>query len=150
MAIQDFTTNRRRNQARENWSARTSPLDQEPARIKVVGVGNAGCKRVERMMRRAVPGMTFAMVNTKANGAEAGEAGVDVIRIGANNTRAWEAPGNHQAFPRAPSVTCRCRPGIRNGGYGRRDRHQRGLKRRAPSQRTGGFRCRSSHRSLQF
>ncbi len=96
MAIQDFTTNRRRNQARENWSARTNPLDQEPAPIKVVGVGNAGCKRVERMMRRAVPGMTFAMVNTKANGTETGEAGVDVIRIGANNTRAWGAPGNHQ------------------------------------------------------
>ncbi len=90
MAIQDFTTNRRRNQARENWSARTSPLDQEPARIKVVGVGNAGCKRVERMMRRAVPGMTFAMVNTKANGTEAGEAGVGYRFIGGQASgRGW-------------------------------------------------------------
>ena len=97
MAIQDFITNRRRNQARENWGARTDPLDKEPARIKVVGVGNAGCKRVERMMQQAVPGMTFAMVDTNANGTETSEPGVDAIQVGANNTRSWGAFGSHQA-----------------------------------------------------
>ena len=97
MAIQDFITKRRRNQARENWGARTDLLDKEPARIKVVGVGNAGCKRVERMMQQAVPGMIFAMVDTNANGTETSEPGVDVIQVGANNTRSWGAFGSHQA-----------------------------------------------------
>jgi len=97
MAIQNFTTNRRRNRATENWGARTSPLDQEPARIKVVGVGNAGCQRVELMMQRAVPGMTFAMVNTDATGNETSGLGVDVIQVGANNNRAWGALGGQQS-----------------------------------------------------
>jgi cell division protein FtsZ len=96
MAIQDFTTNRRRNQARENWAARTSPLNQEPARIKVVGVGNASSKRVERMMRQAVPGMTFAMVTANANGTETSGPGVDVIQIGSDNIRAWSGLEGHQ------------------------------------------------------
>ena len=97
MAIQDFVTNRRRNQARENWWARASAQDQEPAHIKVVGVGNSGSKRVEQMMRKAVPGMTFTMVNANGGGMATDSPGVDVIRIGAENARPWGAGVGYHA-----------------------------------------------------
>ena len=41
-----------------------------PARIKVVGVGGGGCNCVKRMLRHAVPGVSFAMVNTDVKALE--------------------------------------------------------------------------------
>ena len=97
MAIQDYTTDRRREQARETSSVRTATIDPVPARIKVVGVGNGGCNCVKRMMRHTVPGMTFAMVNTDNIDLETSDPRVDVIQIGANKARTWGSGGDYQA-----------------------------------------------------
>ena len=40
--------------------------------------------------------MIFAMVDTNANGTETSEPGVDVIQVGANNTRSWGTFGSRQ------------------------------------------------------
>lgn len=95
MAIQHFTRNRQRNQSRETWGVRTGDMEQEPALIKVVGVGRGGCERVTRLMRQDVPGMTFAMVNTHSNGMETDDSRVDVIQIGADDARVWGSGGGY-------------------------------------------------------
>ncbi|MCH7737746.1 MAG: cell division FtsZ family protein [Chloroflexi bacterium] len=84
-------------------SVRIGALDRAPARIKVVGVGTSGCNRVKWMMHRAVPGMSFAMVNTNDYGMETNDLSVDVIQIGTNRARVWGSGGGYRAEFDGPS-----------------------------------------------
>lgn len=102
MAIQDYISKRRFEQEKQASYALTDVLDQAPASIKVIGVGSGGCNSVKRMMDHAVPGMTFAMVNTGNIVLESGASDVDIIRMGAVRARVWGAFGgfgvdNHDA-----------------------------------------------------
>ena len=52
------------NAYHETEEAACIPTERAPARIKVVGVGGGGGNCVRPMLRHAVPGVGFAMVNT--------------------------------------------------------------------------------------
>ena len=63
------------------------------ARIKVIGVGGAGCNAVNRMIDEGMQGLEFIAVNTDAQALIASKAG-QRIRIGEKSTRGLGAGGN--------------------------------------------------------
>lgn len=65
-----------------------------PARIKVVGLGGAGCNAVTRMVREQVRGVEFIAMNTDAQHLEVTEAAVR-IHLGERLTRGLGAGGDH-------------------------------------------------------
>ena len=105
MAIQDYITNGHHVEEEEEQQQQTAVKidvsDRAPARIKVIGVGGGGCNCVKRMLRHAVPGVTFAMVNTDIKSLEMHDQTVDVIQIGEKETRGWGAGGDYKAGARA-------------------------------------------------
>ena len=104
MAIKDYITNGHHveeEEAHEQKPLRIDTNDRAPARIKVIGVGGGGCNCVKRMLRHAVPGVTFAMVNTDIKSLEMDDESVDVIQIGEKETRGWGAGGDYKSGARA-------------------------------------------------
>ena len=63
------------------------------ARIKVIGVGGAGCNAVNRMIDEGMQGLEFIAVNTDSQALIASKAGTRV-RIGEKSTRGLGAGGN--------------------------------------------------------
>jgi len=89
------------NGYQEDVEVPAGPTERAPARIKVIGVGGGGCNCVKRMLRHAVPGVTFAMVNTDIKALEYGDDSIDVIQIGEKETHGWGAGGDYKAGARA-------------------------------------------------
>ena len=75
--------------------------ERAPARIKVVGVGGGGGNCVRRMLRHAVPGVSFAMVNTDRKALEFEDENIDIIQIGEKVTHGWGAGGDYKTGARA-------------------------------------------------
>ncbi len=69
------------------------PQSESYARIKVVGVGGAGCNAVNRMIAEGIQGIEFIAVNTDAQALNMSQAAVRV-RIGEKSTRGLGAGGN--------------------------------------------------------
>src|SRR4030066_1296518 len=65
-----------------------------PARIKVVGLGGAGCNAVTRMVREGIQGVEFIAMNTDAQHLAVTESAVR-IQLGERTTRGLGAGGDH-------------------------------------------------------
>src|SRR4030043_199819 len=77
----------------ENYMAKQSFVPS-PARIKVVGLGGAGCNAVTRMVREQIRGVEFIAMNTDAQHLEVTEAAIR-IHLGERVTRGLGAGGDH-------------------------------------------------------
>ncbi len=66
-----------------------------PARIKVIGLGGAGCNAITRMVREQIQGVEFIAMNTDAQHLAITEAPVRV-QIGQRTTRGLGAGGDHR------------------------------------------------------
>jgi cell division protein FtsZ len=64
------------------------------ARIKVVGVGGAGCNAINRMIEEGMQNLEFIAINTDSQALLASKAS-QRVRIGDKATRDWER-GNTQ------------------------------------------------------
>ena len=64
------------------------------AKIKVIGLGGAGCNAVTRMVREQIRGVEFIAMNTDAQALAITEAGVR-IQLGERITRGLGAGGDH-------------------------------------------------------
>ncbi len=65
-----------------------------PARIKVIGLGGAGCNAITRMVRQQIQGVEFIAMNTDAQHLEVTEAPIRV-HLGQKTTRGLGAGGDH-------------------------------------------------------
>lgn len=65
-----------------------------PARIKVIGLGGAGCNAVTRMVRENIRGVEFVAMNTDSQHLEVTEAPVRIC-LGERSTRGLGAGGDH-------------------------------------------------------
>ena len=72
---------------------RPESLFENPATIKVIGIGGAGSNAVNRMIREGVQGVQFVAMNTDAQ-ALAGSAAPRKLQIGGGLTRGLGAGGN--------------------------------------------------------
>lgn len=70
------------------------------ARIKVIGVGGAGCNAVDRMIQIGIPEVTFIAANTDAQALAQSEA-PHKIQLGPNLTHGLGAGGNPETGKRA-------------------------------------------------
>jgi cell division protein FtsZ len=68
-------------------------LGESFARIKVVGVGGAGCNAVNRMIDEGMQGLEFIAINTDSQALLASKAD-HKVRIGDKSTRGLGAGGN--------------------------------------------------------
>lgn len=75
-----------------------------PAKIKVVGMGGAGCNAVTRMVREQIRGVEFIAMNTDASHLEITEAPVR-IALGERLTRGLGAGGDHNIGRRSAEET---------------------------------------------
>jgi len=66
-----------------------------PARIKVIGLGGAGCNAITRMVREQIRGVEFIAMNTDAQHLAVTEAPVRV-QLGERLTRGLGAGGDHR------------------------------------------------------
>ena len=66
-----------------------------PAKIKVIGLGGAGCNAITRMVREQIQGVEFIAMNTDAQHLAVTEAPVRV-QIGPRTTRGLGAGGDHK------------------------------------------------------
>jgi cell division protein FtsZ len=73
--------------------ARTSYVPS-PAKIKVIGLGGAGCNAITRMVREQIHGVEFIAMNTDAQHLEVTEASARV-HLGEKTTRGLGAGGDH-------------------------------------------------------
>ncbi len=71
-----------------------------PAKIKVVGMGGAGCNAITRMVREQIRGVEFIAMNTDAQHLEISEAPLR-IQLGERLTRGLGAGGDHIMGQRA-------------------------------------------------
>jgi len=71
-----------------------------PAKIKVIGLGGAGCNAVTRMVRENIRGVEFIAMNTDAQHLEITEAPVR-IQMGERCTRGLGAGGDHHVGAKA-------------------------------------------------
>jgi cell division protein FtsZ len=71
-----------------------------PAKIKVVGLGGAGCNAVTRMVREEIHGVEFIAMNTDAQHLAITEASVR-IQLGEQCTRGLGAGGDHMVGRKA-------------------------------------------------
>jgi len=76
------------------------PQAESFARIKVVGVGGAGCNAVNRMIAEGIHGIEFIAVNTDGQALMQSNASTKV-RIGDKSTRGLGAGGNPEMGKRA-------------------------------------------------
>lgn len=65
-----------------------------PAKIKVIGLGGAGCNAITRMVRQQIQGVEFIAMNTDAQHLEITEA-PQRVHLGQKITRGLGAGGNH-------------------------------------------------------
>src|SRR3989304_6054062 len=65
-----------------------------PAKIKVIGTGGAGCNAITRMVREQIRGVEFIAMNTDAQALAITEAAVR-IQLGERITRGLGAGGDH-------------------------------------------------------
>lgn len=65
-----------------------------PAKIKVVGLGGAGCNAVTHMVREQIKGIEFIAMNTDAQHLEISEAALR-IQLGERTTRGLGVGGDH-------------------------------------------------------
>ncbi len=65
-----------------------------PARIKVIGLGGAGCNAITRMVRENIRGVEFIAMNTDSQHLEVTEAPVRIC-LGEHATRGLGAGGDH-------------------------------------------------------
>ena len=77
-----------------------------PAKIKVVGMGGAGCNAITRMVREQIRGVEFIAMNTDAAHLEITEAPVR-IALGEKLTRGLGAGGDHDVGRRSAEETQR-------------------------------------------
>jgi cell division protein FtsZ len=75
-----------------------------PARIKVVGLGGAGCNAITRMVREQIHGVEFIAMNTDSGHLEITEAPVR-IALGEKLTRGLGAGGDHNVGRRSAEET---------------------------------------------
>jgi len=75
-----------------------------PARIKVIGMGGAGCNAITRMVREQIRGVEFIAMNTDAAHLEITEAPVR-ISLGEKLTRGLGAGGDHNVGRRSAEET---------------------------------------------
>jgi cell division protein FtsZ len=75
-----------------------------PARIKVVGMGGAGCNAITRMVREQIRGVEFIAMNTDSSHLEITEAPVR-IALGEKLTRGLGAGGDHNVGRRSAEET---------------------------------------------
>ena len=65
-----------------------------PAKIKVIGLGGAGCNAVTHMVREQIKGIEFISMNTDAQHLEISEAALR-IQLGERSTRGLGVGGDH-------------------------------------------------------
>ncbi len=65
-----------------------------PTKIKVIGLGGAGCNAVSRMVRESIRGVEFVAMNTDAQHLAVTEAPIRV-QLGEKLTKGLGAGGNH-------------------------------------------------------
>ena len=75
-----------------------------PAKIKVIGMGGAGCNAITRMVREQIRGVEFIAMNTDAAHLEITEAPVR-IALGEKLTRGLGAGGDHNIGRRSAEET---------------------------------------------
>ncbi len=75
-----------------------------PAKIKVIGMGGAGCNAITRMVREQIRGVEFIAMNTDAAHLEITEAPVR-INLGEKLTRGLGAGGDHNVGRRSAEET---------------------------------------------
>ena len=75
-----------------------------PAKIKVIGMGGAGCNAITRMVREQIRGVEFIAMNTDAAHLEITEAPVRIL-IGEKITRGLGAGGDHNVGRRSAEET---------------------------------------------
>jgi cell division protein FtsZ len=75
-----------------------------PARIKVIGMGGAGCNAITRMVREQIRGVEFIAMNTDSAHLEITEAPVR-IALGEKLTRGLGAGGDHNVGRRSAEET---------------------------------------------
>jgi len=75
-----------------------------PAKIKVVGMGGAGCNAITRMVREQIRGVEFIAMNTDASHLEITEAPVR-ISLGEKLTRGLGAGGDHNVGRKSAEET---------------------------------------------
>jgi len=73
--------------------AKTS-FNQNPARIKVIGLGGGGCNAITRMVREQIRGVEFIGANTDAQALSVTEAPIRV-QVGERLTRGLGVGGDH-------------------------------------------------------
>ncbi len=71
-----------------------------PAKIKVIGMGGAGCNAITRMVREQIQGVEFIAMNTDAQHLTVTEAAVR-IQLGERCTRGLGAGGDHMVGRKA-------------------------------------------------
>ncbi len=81
-------------------SPKAVPIAMSTARIKVIGVGGAGCNAVSRMVREQVHGVEFIAMNTDAKHLAITEAALHV-QLGERIARGLGAGGDHLFGQRA-------------------------------------------------
>ena len=75
-----------------------------PAKIKVIGMGGAGCNAITRMVREQIRGVEFIAMNTDVAHLEITEAPVR-ISLGEKLTRGLGAGGDHNVGRRSAEET---------------------------------------------
>jgi cell division protein FtsZ len=75
-----------------------------PAKIKVIGMGGAGCNAITRMVREQIRGVEFIAMNTDSSHLEITEAPVR-IALGEKLTRGLGAGGDHNVGRRSAEET---------------------------------------------
>ena len=66
-----------------------------PVKIKVIGLGGAGCNAVTRMVREQIHGVEFIVMNTNAQHLAITEVPTR-IQLGEHSTHGIGAGGNHE------------------------------------------------------
>jgi len=75
-----------------------------PAKIKVIGMGGAGCNAITRMVREQIRGVEFVAMNTDVQHLEITEAPIR-IALGERLTRGLGAGGDHNVGRRSAEET---------------------------------------------
>ncbi len=76
-----------------------------PARIKVIGLGGAGCNAITRMVRQQIQGVEFIAMNTDAQHLAITEAPMR-LQLGQRITRGLGAGGDHRIGQKSAEENC--------------------------------------------